>query len=67
MRVLIYQLPVIRCLLNLFPIFVHFDGGSSFMSEEMENFLQNNSIVSTRITVYNPQSNGQVEMLNRDL
>ena len=63
---------VIQCFIQLFslfgmPSFIHSDRGSSFMSEEVRNFLLSKNIASSRTTPYNPQANGQVERLNGTL
>ena len=63
---------VVKCLCQLFslfgmPDFVHSDRGSSFMSNELKDFLQSKGIASSRTTPYNPQCNGQVEKLNGTL
>lgn len=63
---------VIECLKDIFftfgqPLYIHSDRGSSFMSEELQKFLRNQGIASSRTTPYNPQGNGQVERLNGTL
>lgn len=63
---------IVSCLVELFsifglPSFVHSDRGSSFMSDELKQFLHNQGIATSRSTPYNPQSNGQVERLNATL
>lgn len=63
---------VIKCLRELFyeysqPLYIHSDRGSSFMSEEIQTFLRNCNIATSRTTPYNPQGNGQVEKLNGTL
>ena len=60
---------VIQCLCQLFSIFgmpayIHSDRGSSFMSEELRQFLLNKGIATSRTTPYNPACNGQVEKYN---
>lgn len=60
---------VIKCLCQVFSIFgmpsyIHTDRGSSFMSEELRNFLHSRGIATSRTTAYSPQANGQVERLN---
>lgn len=54
------------CLLELFslfglPSFVHSDRGTSFMSAETRQFLQDNGVAMSRTTPYHPQGNGQCE------
>ncbi|CAK1591212.1 unnamed protein product [Parnassius mnemosyne] len=63
---------VIRCLKDLFhtfgfPLYVHSDRGTTFLSEELKNFLTPLGIATSRTTPYNPQGNGQVERLNGTL
>ena len=63
---------VISKLVELFslfgvPAFVHSDRGSSFMSQEMRDFLHSRGVATSRTTSYNPQCNGQVERLNGTL
>ena len=60
---------VIQCLCQLFslygmPAYVHSDRGSSFMSEELRQFLVSKGIATSRTTPYNPMCNGQVEKYN---
>lgn len=60
---------VISCLSQLFSIFgmpayIHSDRGSSFMSNELQEFLASKGIACSRTTSYNPQGNGQVERFN---
>ena len=60
---------IIKCLCQLFAIFgmpsyIHTDRGSSFMSEQLKQFLQGRGIAMSRTTPYNPQGNGQVERYN---
>ena len=60
---------VIKCLEVLFslcgmPEFVHSDRGSSFMSEELVNYLRSRGIASSRSTPYHPICNSQVERFN---
>lgn len=43
------------------------DNGSVFVSSEMNNFLRVNGIIHICSSVYNPQSNGLVERVNRNL
>ena len=54
---------VIGCLSNLFSIFgmpgyIHSDQGSSFMSNELRNYLHTRGIATSRSTPYNPEGNG---------
>ena len=63
---------VIHCLTQLFamfgmPSYVHSDRGASFMSNELQQFLHEKGIATSRTTSYNPQGNGQVERLNSTL
>ena len=63
---------VINCFCQLFsifgmPSFIHSDRGSSFMSTELQTFLHNKGVATSRTTAYNPQGNGQVEKLNHTL
>lgn len=63
---------VIRCLCQLFslfgvPSYIHTDRGASFMSAEVQQFLLERGVASSRTTPYNPQGNGQVERLNGTL
>ena len=56
---------VIKCLTTLFslfgmPAFVHSDRGASFMSHELEAFLREKGVATSRI----PAGNGQVERYN---
>ncbi|XP_068086156.1 uncharacterized protein [Anabrus simplex] len=60
---------VISCLTQLFSIFgapsyIHTDRGSSFMSQDLKNFLASFGVATSRTTPYNPQGNGQVERFN---
>lgn len=60
---------VIKCLTSLFSLFgmpgyVHSDRGASFMSNELQNFLAEKGVATSRTTSYNPQGNGQVEKYN---
>lgn len=63
---------VIKCLKEIFMIFgtpqyIHSDRGSSFISNELRNFLIPLGVACSRTTPYNPQCNGQVERLNGTL
>ena len=60
---------VIKCLTTLFslfgtPAFVHSDRGASFMSHELQAFLREKVVATSRTTSYNPAGNGQVERYN---
>jgi len=60
---------VIKCLTTLFslfgmPAFVHSDRGASFMSHELQAFLREKGVATSRTTSYNPAGNGQVERYN---
>ncbi|XP_038652364.1 uncharacterized protein LOC119965671 [Scyliorhinus canicula] len=60
---------VIKALLSIFslfgyPAYIHSDRGSSFMSDELRQFLLDRGIASSRTTSYNPRGNGQVEREN---
>ncbi|KAF2884124.1 hypothetical protein ILUMI_22044 [Ignelater luminosus] len=46
------------------PAYIHSDRGTSFMSQEVKNFLTSNGIASSRTTPYNPQGNEQAERYN---
>lgn len=63
---------IIRCLCTLFSMFgmpgmVHSDRGTSFLSEEVKQFLNSRGISSSRTTPYNPAGNGQVEKGNHTI
>ena len=63
---------VISCLNQLFsmfgmPSYIHSDQGSSFMSQELKQYLLSKNVATSRSTPYNPQCNGQVEKLNSTL
>lgn len=63
---------VIKKLMEVFslfgtPAFIHSDRGTSFMSKELQVFLNEKGIVSSRTTPYNPAGNGQCERLNGTL
>ena len=63
---------LINCFCQLFSIFgmpayVHSDRGSSFLSSDVQTFLRDKGIATSRTTPYNPQGNGQVERLNGTL
>ena len=60
---------VIKCLTTLFSIFgmpayVRSDRGTSFMSRELQVFLRDKGVATSRATSYNPEGNGQVERYN---
>ncbi|KAF2890057.1 hypothetical protein ILUMI_16116, partial [Ignelater luminosus] len=60
---------VIKSLTQIFnmyetPAYIHSDRGTSFISQEVKNFLTTNGIASSRTTPYNPQGNGQAERYN---
>ncbi|XP_069768376.1 uncharacterized protein [Narcine bancroftii] len=60
---------VIQALHSIFTIFgypnsIHSDRGSSFMSSELQQYLLECGIASSRTTSYNPRGNGQVEREN---
>ncbi|XP_059810217.1 uncharacterized protein LOC132383332, partial [Hypanus sabinus] len=56
----------LRQLFTLFgyPCYIHSDRGSSFMSEELRQYLLARGIATSRTTSYNPRGNGQVEQEN---
>ncbi|KAG6449422.1 hypothetical protein O3G_MSEX006055 [Manduca sexta] len=63
---------VINCLNEVFytfgtPLYIHSDRGTSFMSQELTQYLVSLGIACSRTTPYNPQGNGQVERLNGTL
>ncbi|XP_059806295.1 uncharacterized protein LOC132381094 isoform X2 [Hypanus sabinus] len=63
---------VIKALCQLFtlfgyPCYIHSDRGSSFMSDELRQYLLARGIATSRITSYNPRGNGQVERENATL
>ena len=43
------------------PAFVHSDRGPSFMSHELQAFLREKGVATSRTTSYNPAGNSQVE------
>ena len=56
---------VIKCLTTLISLFgmaafVHWDSGASFMSHELQAFLREKEVATSRTTSYNPAGNGQV-------
>ncbi|KER32757.1 hypothetical protein T265_01242 [Opisthorchis viverrini] len=63
---------VIKCFNQLFslfgmPSYVHSDRGGAFMSGEVQTFLHDRGVATSRTTPYNPRGNGQVERLNGTL
>lgn len=63
---------VIRCLKDLFstfgtPAYIHSDRGTSFLSDELRQFLTSLGTSCSRTTPYNPRGNGLVERLNGTL
>lgn len=63
---------VIKCFNQLFSIFgmpayIHSDRGAAFMSDELQRFLHDRGVATSRTTPYNPRGNGQVERLNGTL
>lgn len=57
---------VINCLKEIFslfgfPLFVHSDRGSSFMSREVKDFLLSHGVSTSRSTPYHPTGNSQCE------
>ena len=59
----IKKLTDLFCVLG-FPSYVHSDQGSNFMSYELQSWLQNMGIPTSRTTRYNPRGNGRVERYN---
>lgn len=60
---------VIRSLCTIFsftgyPSYVHSDRGSSFLSEDVKNFLLERGIATSKTSIYNPRGNGQCEKYN---
>ncbi|XP_059803517.1 protein phosphatase 1 regulatory subunit 3C-B isoform X1 [Hypanus sabinus] len=60
---------IIKALNQLFtllgyPCYIHSDRGSSFMSDELRQYLLARGIATSRTTSYNPRGNGQVEREN---
>ncbi|XP_059799785.1 uncharacterized protein LOC132377519 [Hypanus sabinus] len=60
---------VIKALRQLFtlfgyPCYIHSDRGSSFVSDELHQYLLAKGIAASRTTSYNPRGNGQVEREN---
>ena len=57
------------CFLQLFAIFgtpnyVHSDRGSSFLCQDLKDFLHSHQIATSNSSPYNPRGNGQVERYN---
>ena len=46
------------------PEFIHSDRGSSFISEDLVNYLRSRGIASSRSTPYHPTGSSQVEIFN---
>ena len=46
------------------PAYTHSDRGSTFMIQQLKDFLHNKDIATSRTTSHNPAGNGQVERLN---
>ena len=60
---------VIKCFNQLFtlcgyPSYVHSDCGSSFLSQEVKNYLTQRGVATSKTTAYHPTDNGQVERFN---
>ena len=60
---------VISSLCSLFSVFgmpsmIHSDRGSSFLSNDLKQFLTSRGISTSRTTPYNPAGNGQCEKMN---
>ena len=60
---------VIKCLASIFSVFglpgyVHLDRGSSFMSQELKDWLHSKNVPTSRTSPYNPRGNGQCERFN---
>jgi hypothetical protein len=60
---------VITCLTQLFaifglPSFIDTDRGTSFMTEELRQYLVSKNVSTSRTSPYNPRGNGQVERYN---
>ena len=63
------SLTVIKCLNQLFttfgmPAYIHSDRGSSFISNQIVDYLTSHGIADSRTTPSNPEENGQVERYN---
>ena len=46
------------------PAYIHSDRGAALMSEEMQSFLRQSGVSSSKSTPYNPKGNGQCERYN---
>ena len=60
---------VIKCLDQIFtlcgmPSYIHSDRGTSFLSQELKEYLSQRGIATTKSTPYHPICNGQVERYN---
>lgn len=60
---------VIKCLEQIFclcgmPNYIHSDQGASFMSRDLEIYLSQKGVATSRTTPYHPAGNGQVERFN---
>ncbi|XP_055867406.1 uncharacterized protein LOC106072363 [Biomphalaria glabrata] len=63
---------VVKCLNELFalfglPAYVHIDRGTSFMSTEVQYFLHERGIATSRTTPYSLRGHGQIDKLNGTL
>ena len=61
---------VISCLSTLFnifglPLYVHSDRGSSFISRELKQYLNDRGVATSRSTPYHPTGNAQCERVNQ--
>lgn len=60
---------IIHCFIQIFmifgmPAFIHSDQGSSFLSQELRDFLHSRGVATSNTTPYNPRGNGQCEKFN---
>ena len=60
---------VIKCLDQIFtfcgmPSYIHSDRGTSFLSQELKQYLSQRGIATSKTTPYHPIGNGQVERYN---
>ena len=46
------------------PAYIHSDRDASFLSKEVQAFLREKGVATSRTTPYNPTGNGQVERYN---
>ena len=46
------------------PAYIHSERGASFLSKEVQHFLREKGVATSRTTPYNPCANGQVERYN---